>query len=137
MRLACSIFLFSFLAGCGGDTGSTIQGIATFSDGVALPRGVVTFNGDAGSYSGKIGAEGKYELEAVASGTYVVVLTGVMDREASSDGGGMNYDEQGDYVPPTEEEPKSLIEADYSDASKSGVSVTVPSENYDIKADKV
>ncbi|MEZ5944472.1 MAG: carboxypeptidase-like regulatory domain-containing protein [Planctomycetaceae bacterium] len=110
-----------------------MTGTASFSDGAPLSKGVVMFNGDAGSFSGSIGADGKYTLEGVLPGTYKVVVTGVMDKEANLD---MNYDEQGNYVESNEEPPKSLILADYGDIAKTPLSMTVPSGDYNIKVEK-
>lgn len=120
--------------GCGGSTGADISGTVSFTAGGPLPKGVVSINGPGGSYRGAIGTDGSYTISGVADGSYTVAITGAMDGD-SGEGDGMEYDADGNFIESEVEEPKSLIGPDYTDPSKSGLSLTVPGE-YDLKVSK-
>jgi len=123
-----------FLVGCGGGSGgSNINGTLSYSDGTAIPKGVVSLNGEAGSFRGKVDESGKFTIEKVLPGTYKVAVTGVMDKEESFD---IKYDDSGAPIESDEAPPKSLIKEIYSNPEESGLTVTVPSDSYDIKVDK-
>lgn len=119
------------MAGCG-KGGSTIEGTVSFTDGGPLTKGVISITGNGGGYQAPIGADGTFTLTGVVEGDYSVAITGAMDSAPDL---GMNYDDKGQYVAPKAAEPKSLIKADYSDPSKSGLTLKVPGD-YNLKVDK-
>ncbi len=130
-----SVCLLVALTGCSGG-GATVVGKVTLDDGSAAPRGAVSLNSDAGSYRGAIGSDGTYTIEGVPSGDYTVVVTGVMDGEPVDSMAGMSYNEEtGEYSEANASaEPKSLIDAKYSNTASSGLTLTVPGD-YDLKLD--
>lgn len=129
--LSCLLALS--LVGCGAGAGGTdIEGTVEYSSGGALPKGVVALSNEANSYRGMIGSDGKYKIEGVVAGTYSVAITGAQE---GGDTGEMQYDEQGNYIESKPEPAKPLIKEDYTDATKSGLSITVPGD-YNLKVDK-
>ena len=137
------------LVGCG-PGGSVVEGSANLSDGSPAPRGVVTLSGDLGMYRGSIEA-GKFKVESVPSGSYKVAVTGVTATAASyggptesgdvdtSDAAAYEAAQEAsagdDYMGGGAEEPKSLIHIKYSNPSASGLSLTVPSDSYELQLD--
>lgn len=123
------------LSGCGGG-GSEVTGKVTLDDGSAAPRGAVTLRNDAGSFQGAIQSDGTYTIEDVPNGDYSVAVAGVMDKEGDSEEGMAFDQETGEYIESAVEPPKSLIKAEYSFPDKSGLTLTVPGGNYDLKLDR-
>lgn len=77
-RLPCWLLACGMLAGCGGSPQAVVRGSVT-CDGRPLSAGRVVFEGDGRSYTGLIGADGRYELRSagragVAPGTYGVAV---------------------------------------------------------------
>lgn len=124
-----------FVIGCGG-SGSTVTGKATLDDGSAAPRGTVTLRSDAGSFRGAIGSDGTYTIENVPDGTYAVAVTGVTNEEIDSQAG-MAWDQKtGKYTGSAAPPPKPLIKAIYFNPTTSGLTLSVPSESYDLKLER-
>jgi len=137
MRLVAGVLCLltvSFLSGCGGKEGSLVEGSVMYSGGSPLETGVVALTGKGGSYRAKI-EKGLYKIENVPDGTYKVSITGAKEG-GSDEGDGMNYDKDGNFI---EEkpgaEPKSLIDAKYTDPELSGLTITVPGK-YDLEVVK-
>ncbi|MGB4711837.1 MAG: hypothetical protein WBH28_25475, partial [Fuerstiella sp.] len=78
--------------------------------------------------------DGQYEVVGVASGTYKVAIVGpTIEGEKEFDE--MEWDQnKGEYVNAGKKAtpPAELLAAKYSDSEASGLSVTVPSEKYDL-----
>jgi predicted phage tail protein len=129
--------LLCLVVGCG-PGGNTVTGKVTLDDGSAAPRGTVTIRSDAGTFRGAIGADGTYTIENVAEGTYAVAVTGVTNEEVDPQAG-MAFDQAtGKYTskPGAAPPPKSLIKAIYFNPTTSGLSLTVPSDSYDLKLER-
>jgi predicted phage tail protein len=127
--------LLGLIVGCG-PGGNTIIGKVTLDDGSAAPRGTVTLRNDAGSFRGAIGADGTYTIENIAAGTYAVAVTGVTNDEVDPQAG-MAFDQAtGQYTSEAAPPPKPLIKAIYFNPTTSGLSLTVPSESYDLKLER-
>jgi len=127
--------LLCLVVGCG-PGGNTVTGKVTLDDGSAAPRGTVTIRSDAGSFRGAIGADGTYTIESVAEGKYSVAVTGVTNEEVDPQAG-MAFDQAtGKYTSESAPPPKSLIKAIYFNPTTSGLSLTVPSESYDVKLER-
>jgi hypothetical protein len=126
------------LAGCGsGPSGSPVTGKVTFTDGAPLPRGVVTLNGPGGTYSSVIGADGSYTMESVPDGKYNVAITGAYESDVQTPD---QHDAQSGEAAPVETTtaaPTSLIPDSYADPEMSGLTVTVPSDDYTIQVEKL
>ena len=126
--------LVCLLSGCGAG-GGTVTGKVTLSDGSTAPCGTVTLRSEAGSFRGAIGAEGIYTVTGVADGQYDVAVTGVTNETVDSDAG-MGYDDEtGEYTGEAAGAPKSLIKDIYFNPGTSGLSITVPSDSYDLTLD--
>jgi hypothetical protein len=93
--------------------------------------------GEGVSFRGPISSDGTYVIEGVADGEYSVAVTGVTDEEVDSQAG-MGYDDEtGEYVEETEADlPTSLIKDIYFNPTTSGLSITVPSDSYDLQLER-
>jgi hypothetical protein len=134
MKYLVTLLFAVGVAGCGGASGTDIAGTVSFLEGGALPKGVVSINGPAGSYRGSISADGTYVITGVAEGDYKVTITGAMDGDPAAVNE-MNYDAEGNYIKPEVVEPKSLISGIYSSSDTSGLTLKVPGE-YDLRVAK-
>jgi hypothetical protein len=124
--------LVCLLTGCG-STGNTVTGKVTLDDGSTAPRGTVSLMGEGLSFRGAIGSDGTYVIEGVEPGTYSVAVTGVTAEEVDSQAGMEYDDEKGEYIGEAAEPPKSLIKDIYFNPTTSGLTITVPSESYDLQ----
>lgn len=127
--LICPLLLF--LAGCGGASGTTIDGRVQFSDGSPLSQGTVVITNDNNTYRAPITSDGSYEAENVASGEYKIAITG------TTAGGniGMQYDDAGNYISPSKDQAAStvnLLQDKFSNPQNSGLTLKVPSDNYNL-----
>jgi|GEM_PF-2320581 len=133
MRINVMVCLAGLAAACGcGSSGNSISGTVAYTSGGVLPKGTVAISNDAGSYQGAIGSDGTFVIENVKSGKYGVAIYGALAGESDLS---MNYDDKGNYIPPKVVAPKSLVKDQYSDPSKSGLTLTVPGD-YNLKVDK-
>ncbi|WP_417748982.1 carboxypeptidase-like regulatory domain-containing protein [Rosistilla oblonga] len=119
--------------GCG-EGGAVIEGKVALEDGTPIPRGVVYLNGTAGSFRGKIQPDGTYRIENIADGSYQVAVTGALDGEPVAEE--MQYDEAGNPIQSKASQPKSLIDSKYSSPPDSGLSITVPGDDFDLSLAK-
>jgi hypothetical protein len=134
VRQLSVLSLFFILAGCGGPGGTDISGEIKFGDGAPLSRGSVIVTNDKHTYRGVVMRDGKYEVVGVASGTYKVAIVGTT-IEGEKEFDEMEWDQnKGEYVNAGKKAtpPAELLAAKYSDSEASGLSVTVPSEKYDL-----
>jgi len=121
------------LAGCSGETGQTIEGKVTFSDGKPLGQGYVVLSDGTHSYNGAIKSDGTYKAENVLAGEYKVGFGGVTLGGTDNTEGYMEYDKEGNYIPPPEGTPAiSLIKVAMCNPDTSGLTVKVPSDSYDV-----
>ncbi|WP_153556622.1 peptidase associated/transthyretin-like domain-containing protein [Roseimaritima sediminicola] len=125
----CVLLALSCFAvlGCG-PGGSEVSGTVLVGDQPA-PRGTVNLDGEEGSYRGGIGEDGTFTIENVPEGSYQVAVAGVLDKAPASGMGEDMYNQSG---PP----PKSLIDPKYSSPTTSGLTLTVPSDTYDLTLDQ-
>lgn len=132
--------LACLVAGCsGGSGGRTITGKVTFSDGSPLTKGVLSITNDDASSRGAIKPDGTFTLENVLDGEYLVAITGATEGGANGETGddSMQYNEQGNLIEASPAAaPKSLIPEKYADPTKSGLTLTVPSDKYEIQVEK-
>lgn len=128
--------LLCVFCGCG-PGGNTVTGKVTLDDGSAAPRGQVTLMGGGATYHGAIAADGVYTITGIAAGDYQVAVTGVDDREQTDDQAGMEFDDEtGEYTDTDVESPVSLIKDIYFNPTVSGLSITVPSDSYDLELER-
>jgi hypothetical protein len=127
LRSFLYVIVLVSLAGCGGK-GSAVTGTVTFEDGTPLGVGVVVFESDSQSFSGRIGTDGTYSLtgasakDGVADGTYAVTVVKAIEATADSQGN------------PT---ARDLIDAKYAQSKTSELSCSVKgTTKYDIKVSK-
>jgi len=123
------------LVGCGSG-GTAIEGTAKFADGTPLTRGTVVLTNDANSYRGAVSREGKFTIEAVASGDYNVAVTGTTVSDGGGDVDVMEYnDETGEYVHKQDETPEevNMLADRFSDPVASGLTLKVPDSSYDLE----
>jgi len=127
--------LLGFVVGCG-PGGNVVTGKVTLDDGTSAPRGGVILRNDAATFQGAIGSDGTYTIENVAAGTYGVAVVGVTEGEIDPQAG-MAFDQNtGQYTGSAAPAPKELIKATYFNPTTSGLSLTVPSESYDLKVER-
>lgn len=129
--VACVLFC---LAGCGGPGGTTITGTVKFDDGAPLSQGVVVLSSETKTFRGAVTPEGNYSVAAVLPGEYRVAITGT-SVGGSDEGDSMEYnDETQSYVTPQGESkpPTELISKKFASSEDSGLSITVPSDDYSL-----
>ena len=123
----CSTVCLLTLFGCSGDSGQTIEGKVSYSDGAPLGVGAVVLSNAKNSYSAGIKSDGTYMLENVLSGDYNVGISGALTGGTKAAEGEMNYDADGNYIePPAAEPATSLIRESMADPSMSGLTMKVP-----------
>ena len=131
----CSLFVLLFaVSGCGGPSGTDIEGTVKFDDGAPLSQGSIILTNEGATFRGVVTPDGKYKVLAVAKGDYSVALTGTTVG-AETDVDEMAWDQNtGTYVNAGKEAPKpvALLNEKFSDPSKSGLSISVPKGPFDL-----
>jgi len=136
IHLFVSLLLLTLLlSGCSGNV--KVRGTVQFDDGTPLDGGTIIFTDGKAEYLGRIGTDGRYSLgvlkdgSGIPPGTYRVCVRG-MERQT---GRVENKRFSGDTGPYFLEVPEMYDIADkkFTDASTSGLSVTVPSGEYSFK----
>lgn len=135
------ISLFSMMCvlaaiGCSGDSGETIEGKVSFSDGSPLGLGAVVLSNGKNSFSGAINSDGTYKVDNVLSGEYKVAISGAVIGGTKSTQFQMDYDADGNYVePPPAQPPVALIKESMANPETSNLTLKVPG-TYDLTVEK-
>lgn len=116
--------------GCGGGSGldtHPVSGKVTIKGGEPVKKGIVQFSNGTYTSIGGIETDGSYTMssagedDGVPPGTYKVVVLNTNLPDIKDDGSMVE-------IPP-------VIDARYESPDNSGLTVTVPGDNYDLELD--